>query len=382
MKTKLLAIVFLFLPIYLFSQNYEQQGDELFAQAQYEQAEKKYKAAIAIDGETPAIKQKQEKCVKCKSLVTKAQAAENESRHSDAAKYYSDLYAINPLAIYQSKANAMKQKVKQAELAERERQAKIEAERRAEQERQAKIEEERRAEQERKAKLEARTYWWKFQNNILCKYYDGTLTISGEGIWEDFANDNPWGKFKDSIKSVIISNNITNIADRAFRNCSVLTSVSIPNGVTQIGSGAFYACKSLKSITIPSSVRTIKASAFENCYSLTSISIPHGVKSIQRNTFYCCSNLITITLPNSVTYIGSNAFRGCKRLTSIVMSNNLIEIDEQAFQGCSSLSAVDIPNSVQRIHYYAFRGCGSLSITLPNRFKDKLYLYGKEVKYK
>ena len=40
MKTKLLTLFLLLLPIGLFSQNYEKEGDDLFAQAQYEQAEK------------------------------------------------------------------------------------------------------------------------------------------------------------------------------------------------------------------------------------------------------------------------------------------------------------------------------------------------------
>lgn len=119
MKTRLFTLLLLLFPICLFAQNYEKEGDDLFAQAHYEQAEKKYKAAIAIEDETPAVKQKQDKCSKCKSLLTKAQTAEKESRYNDAAKYYSNLYSIHPLASYQSKANAMKQKAEQADLAQK-----------------------------------------------------------------------------------------------------------------------------------------------------------------------------------------------------------------------------------------------------------------------
>lgn len=152
MRTKLLMALLCLFPFFVAAQNYEQQGDDLFAQAQYEKAAKKYEAAmVEIGSETPAIKQKKEKCSKCKALLTKAQTAEKESRYNDAAKFYSDLYAIHPLANYQSKANAMKQKVEQAKLAEQERQAKIEAERRAEQERMAR----ERAEQDRLAKERA-----------------------------------------------------------------------------------------------------------------------------------------------------------------------------------------------------------------------------------
>ncbi|MGM9807844.1 MAG: leucine-rich repeat protein, partial [Candidatus Onthomorpha sp.] len=41
---------------------------------------------------------------------------------------------------------------------------------------------------------------------------------------------------------------VTSIGDRAFYNCSGLTSVTIPNSITSIGGSAFYECSSLTSI--------------------------------------------------------------------------------------------------------------------------------------
>lgn len=114
MRSKLLTLLLLLLPICLFAQNYEKEGDNLFIQAQYEQAEKKYKAAIVVLGETASLKQKQLNCSKCASLLANAKTAENETRYDDAAQYYSDLYAIHSLAKYQSKANALKQKARQS----------------------------------------------------------------------------------------------------------------------------------------------------------------------------------------------------------------------------------------------------------------------------
>lgn len=60
MKTKLFIILLSILPMHAWAQtpNYEQQGDELFAQAQYEKALKKYRAAIEITGESPSLRDK------------------------------------------------------------------------------------------------------------------------------------------------------------------------------------------------------------------------------------------------------------------------------------------------------------------------------------
>ena len=69
-----------------------------------------------------------------------------------------------------------------------------------------------------------------------------------------------------------MSKGVTNIGERAFCDCSSLTSITIPDGVTSIGEGAFGDCFSLTSITIPDSVTSIgKNEAFWRCRSLTNV---------------------------------------------------------------------------------------------------------------
>ena len=60
------------------------------------------------------------------------------------------------------------------------------------------------------------------------------------------------------------------IGDRAFKDCSSLTSINIPNSVTNIGDSAFEECKSLKSINIPDCVTNIGDLAFSGCDNLPS----------------------------------------------------------------------------------------------------------------
>lgn len=169
MKKKILTLLLLCSPILLGAQNYEQQGDELFAQAQYEKAEKKYKAAIEMSGTSPSLQSKKEKCSQCARLYKQAISAEETasgiSDYEKASKLYSDLYAIHALLTYRNKADTLKRKADkirqenaviaaQAERAERERQAKIEAERKAklEVERKAKLEAERKAKEQKEAR--------------------------------------------------------------------------------------------------------------------------------------------------------------------------------------------------------------------------------------
>ena len=104
---------------------------------------------------------------------------------------------------------------------------------------------------------------------------------------------------------------ISSIGDKAFFDCSGLTSIIIPNSVTSIGSDAFLGCTNLTSITIPNSVTSIGDGAFSGCSYLTSITIPNSVTSIGDWAFSNCSYLTSITIPNSVTSIGSHAFLYC-----------------------------------------------------------------------
>ena len=55
---------------------------------------------------------------------------------------------------------------------------------------------------------------------------------------------------------------VTSIRERAFMNCSSLTSVTIGNSVKWIGYEAFEYCTSLTSVTIGNSVISIGSGAF------------------------------------------------------------------------------------------------------------------------
>ena len=53
--------------------------------------------------------------------------------------------------------------------------------------------------------------------------------------------------------------------------------------------------------------KIIKDKAFENCTELTSITIPGSVTEISERAFAGCTGLTSIIIPDSVTVIGRNA---------------------------------------------------------------------------
>jgi hypothetical protein len=169
-----------------------------------------------------------------------------------------------------------------------------------------------------------------------------------------------------AIPSTINDLPVTSIGDRAFQDCTNLTSVTIPNSVTSIGQDAFYGCTSLTSVSIGNSVSSIGQDAFGGCCSLTNVTIPDSVTSIGQDAFNGCTSLTSVSIGNSVTSIGDGAFEGTS-LTNITIPDSVTNIGDYAFYYCSNLTSVTIGSGVTRIGREAFWRCTSLTdITIPN----------------
>ena len=100
----------------------------------------------------------------------------------------------------------------------------------------------------------------------------GTLTISGSGNITDWENViyAPWYNKMSEIRSVVISEGITNIGRASFLGASNLTSVSIPSSVTSISASVFQQ-SGINSVTIPANVTVIGDKAFYNCPNLREV---------------------------------------------------------------------------------------------------------------
>ena len=158
---------------------------------------------------------------------------------------------------------------------------------------------------------------------------------------------------------------MTTIGASAFYQLKNLTSVSVGNGVQSIGKYAFEACNSLNNLQI-GSVNYIDERAFGNCTSLTSIELPNNLISIGQGAFAFCKALTSVDLGNSVEDIGTQAFVLCESLSSIILPNTVKYIGVHAFSNSPKLATVSIGNSVTTIDKSAFYNCKSLkSITIP-----------------
>ena len=169
---------------------------------------------------------------------------------------------------------------------------------------------------------------------------------------------------KETIKRIVIGNEVLIIEEEAFKGSSNLSSVSIGKGVKQIGRLAFAYCPKLTTLYIPNNVETLGELAFSNCESLSSITLSDQIIEIEPWTFEECKNLSTIHLPQSLKTIGNGAFQGCETLSSLSFPSSLTNIYSTAFSFCDNLETIEIPASLIEIGSCAFSDCKNLKTVI------------------
>ncbi len=209
----------------------------------------------------------------------------------------------------------------------------------------------------------------------------GTLTITGSGDTRDYVYVDgvdipeipPWEEFDmlDSVKKVVIGENITSVGNYFLRNCKNLTEVVLPSTIDRIGEYAFESCSSLTTITLPNAVTKIQYGAFEYCNSLKTINFPNSLTTIDGYAFAYCSSLTKAELPDSVTSLGSYAFSECSAMTSFRFPSKITEIPSGLFYGCEQLSKInDIPSMVKKLGFMAFYKSAITEVNIPKSVEN------------
>ena len=175
---------------------------------------------------------------------------------------------------------------------------------------------------------------------------------------------------KKKITSVTAPETLKYIEERAFSDCYSLSTVYIP-GVETIGDHAFSGCQSLRSVIYSDSMTTIGQKAFGYCYVLTECRAVSSTK-----------NLDTIINFGSEAFIYSG-------ITNPTFSANLtnMSLANSPFEYCTSLGKVDLsaasidslfgfshttftefvfPKNVTRISRSCFAGCSFKGLTIPD----------------
>lgn len=211
----------------------------------------------------------------------------------------------------------------------------------------------------------------------------------------------------------IIGDEIVEIYDEAFANCSQVTKVVVPKNVKRIRRLAFNNCPNLETVVLPKGLKEIEYGAFANCPKLTKVNIPMLNVKMGKDVFlntpagegfmeqleqrilelnkwsgidkpmysYIIDRKLVqfderdvdengeFIVPAQVVKIENNAFESCRKLTKIKFLPGLREIGSDAF-AFSYLQEVEMSDTITKIGREAFKGCSDLKeIILPKGLK-------------
>jgi len=194
-----------------------------------------------------------------------------------------------------------------------------------------------------------------------------------------------------SLTTLIIGNQVENIPFHAFSYCGFEGNLSIPNSTISIGHHAFYHCDNFDGIlTIGASVADIGANTFSYTdfgqvnFNATAcdigntsvwengpqcpLSIGENVTHISRYSFYGGRFTGSVVIPNSVTSVGHDAFTNCTGITAVtigegVTSLGLLPQYGSVFNNCTSLATVffNAVNCADMTYSNLFENCPALT---------------------
>ncbi len=205
--------------------------------------------------------------------------------------------------------------------------------------------------------------------------------------------------FDSVVFSVIFSDNIEYIGERAFEDSCLKGSLQLPESLKEIGDYAFLGCN-IDEVYIPDSIDKIGSGTFECCYNITRVRMsskfmkyrsyfPDEAEIIfndisdtvtednvlfskDKKILYSCPDLFdkTYIVPSEVECIADHAFYNNYYLEKVVLPENLKRIEESAFELCN-LSDIEIPDTVTSIGNAAFKGCDEMQTAyIPDSVTD------------
>ena len=190
---------------------------------------------------------------------------------------------------------------------------------------------------------------------------------------------------KSGFNTIILSENLEKIGQRAFYNTKAVKSITIPAKVNNIGMNAFASdtANGISTVNILGNGEKVTCGTgiFTNA-AINTVTFSQTMKEIPANLFSEAGFVtdMSITIPSTVKYIGMNAFGGVStesikhevNIKSVIFLTDesgkcsLEEIRTKAFTYNTSLTSFEIPDSVNLIGDNAFDHCEKLKgIVIP-----------------
>ena len=154
-----------------------------------------------------------------------------------------------------------------------------------------------------------------------CRDYTDTDMATNQTTWQP-------------LRSVVIPETVTAVADSAFSYCQQLELVICYAPLKSTGRGAFLLCRSLKDVVFVNGVNEIDNYAFESTTALERVYWGDHLRRIGVNAFNRCG-LERVVIDAEV--VDEGAFNHCDALRDVTLTGRVREIHAAAFSYCTQL---------------------------------------------
>lgn len=162
--------------------------------------------------------------------------------------------------------------------------------------------------------------------------------------------------FKDclSLKTITIASNssLANIIGSSFENCLKIEEIDMSSTqIKEIGSLSFRGCANLKTVIFSNTLEKIQEKAFYECSSLLEVDFPETLTDIKGGAFAFCTSLKKIAIPAklNLTSLNEPIFHNIPNIKTVIFKEGRESITGYAFIQTDADVEMIVPSSVRNI---------------------------------
>lgn len=193
-------------------------------------------------------------------------------------------------------------------------------------------------------------------NGIFCKYVNSKKNVLIDNILKQYINSIVYNNtdnislyklenLNTDVSFMVLYELITNLSvlpEQAFANAVTLNSIKLPDNIKEISNSAFNNCSELSSIYFPS-VTKLGSYVFDGCHKLTGISLNNILNFSEYSLANC--GIKAVSLNPIIMSLPKGMFSNCRNLYEF-NNENISVLSDEAFAGCSSLRKVKVSSSL------------------------------------
>ena len=183
------------------------------------------------------------------------------------------------------------------------------------------------------------------------------------------------------IPDTVYNKSVTRFEEKALKGNTVVKSIIMNDNMTNIRQRAFYQCTNLSHFYYSGNLQVISSYAFSYDAQLVSAFLRNTiVRQVANNSYMSCSNLEYVSLPDTLENIDGAAFEKTK-VRKIVIPGGTTTVGARSFANNSNLQKFYAPASVTIIGSDVFYNSPNVTVYTPENSEMQKYCENNNINF-